>query len=289
MTEIIAQTASMGKPAFSKTIDYAKLPKAKLIELFQTTITAHKNFYQLWQDAVCSRFGTTTAKELTEQVYPNLNVLNHDLNKVFYEELSFLWLVIPEMTEMLTFATYDTSLLPETLDQNIKLEDLSPQSLTLLWNLSTLTYVMQTSRWVEIIGNYASHSIALKLEQEVWLERGGAEEDLRYGLIAAGSQHGDVETLLRGFQMAPGEVGLVDAEFKLESSQHGWITHKRCPAYEQFREADRERLESSCVICVIAMRLSGEMVNKDIRCRAASLPPHRTNSGHACQWEYWIE
>ena len=44
---------------------------------------------------------------------------------------------------------------------------------------------------------------------------------------------GNVETLLRGFQMAPGEVGLVDARFELESPDHGRITHLRCPAHER--------------------------------------------------------
>jgi hypothetical protein len=127
----------------------------------------------------------------------------------------------------------------------------------------------------------------LKLERSVWLDYGGAEEDLRYGLIAAGAEKGNVETLLRGFQMAPGEVGLVDAEFHLENPNHGWITHKRCPALDRFGESNKERLESSCVLCVIAMRLSGEMVDKGIHCRPASLPPYREPAGHACKWEYW--
>lgn len=289
MSEIIAHTSSTANQAFSKTVDYSSFSQSKLIELFHTAIIAHKNFYQLWQDTVIQQFGEAVAKELTAKVYPNLSGLDGDLEKVFYEELNFLWLVIPGMTTMLTFAHYDAALLPETLDQNIELEFLSSPSLVLLWNLSTLTYVMQTSRWVETLGRFSNHQLALKLEREVWVDRGGAEEDLRYGLIAAGSQHGDVETLLRGFQLAPGEVGLVDAEFKLENKNHGWITHKRCPAHDRFRDTDKERLESSCVICVVAMRLSGEMVNNDIRCRPASLPPHRTSSEHACQWEYWIE
>ncbi len=288
MKEGNEKTDSSENKAFQQTIDYAKLSKGKLIDLYTTAMLAHRNFFRLWQDAASNYFGDARTKELTEQVYPNLALHNNDLSKIFYEELNFLWLVMPDMQEMLTFASYDPSLLPATLDEQLELESLSKESLVLLWNLSTLTYVMQTGRWVEIITQHYDQRTALKLETEVWVDRGGAEEDLRYGLIAAGAEHGDVETLLRGFQMAPGEVGLVDAEFHLISPKHGMIKHRRCPAHDQFGDLNRERLENSCVLCVVAMRMSGEMVNKAIRCKPLSLPPHRENSDHACQWEYWM-
>ncbi len=291
MTEHSATADSIESKAFQSTIDYTKLSQAKLIEQIHTALVAHRHFFQLWQAAANNYFGDAVTKELTEQVYPNLVLHNHDLSKIFYEELNFLWLVMPEpeMQAMLTFASYDSSLLPDTLDEQLDLEKLSAESLALLWNLSTLTYVMQTSRWVETITQHYDQRTALKLETEVWVDRGGAEEDLRYGLIAAGAEYGDVETLLRGFQMAPGEVGLVDAEFQLINPKHGMINHRRCPAHDQFKELNRERLENSCVLCVVAMRLSGEMVNESIRCRPVSLPPHRQSADHACQWEYWMD
>ena len=274
---------------FDSTVDYAALPKRKLIECFHTAIAAHANFFGLWQEAVRERFDAATADELTAIVYPNVARLGGDLKAVFYEELNFLWSIMPNLSNMLTFATYDASLLPETLDQSLDPNQLTNEALVLLWNVSPLTYVMQTGRWVDTITAQHDQRTALQLEKEVWLDRGGAEEDLRYGLIAAGNEKGDVGTLLRGFQMAPGEVGLVDATFDLEDPHHGWITHRRCPAHERFRDGNRERLEHSCVICVIAMRLSGEMVNDRIRCRPASLPPHRKACDHACRWEYWLE
>ncbi|MBW2288864.1 MAG: hypothetical protein JRG90_13680 [Deltaproteobacteria bacterium] len=272
---------------FESTLDYASLPKAKLLELYRVTITAHRNFFHLWQQAVGDQFGSGVCAELTAQVYPGLAAVGNDLKRVFHEELNFLWSIMPDLHHMLTFARYDASLLPETLDADLDVEALASESLLLLWNVSTLTYVMQTGRWTDALTARFGQGVALKLERSVWLDYGGAEEDLRYGLIAAGAEKGNVETLLRGFQMAPGEVGLVDAEFHLENPNHGWITHKRCPALDRFGESNKERLESSCVLCVIAMRLSGEMVDKGIRCRPASLPPYREPVGHACKWEYW--
>lgn len=274
---------------FESTVDYTALPKSKLIECFHTAISAHANFFRLWQDAVRNRFDADSADSLSATVYPNLDRLEGNLEAVFYEELNFLWSIMPNLSHMLTFARYDASLLPTTLDRSLNLDDLSNEALVLLWNTSTLTYVMQTGRWVDTITTGYDQRTALQLEKEVWVDRGGAEEDLRYGLIAAGAETGDVRTLLRGFQLAPGEVGLVDAEFELENANHGWITHRRCPAHERFRDENRERLENCCVICVVAMRLSGEMVDGRIRCRAASLPPHREESDHACRWEYWLE
>ena len=280
MTDLIA------KSQFDSTVNYAALPKDKLLELYQLTITAHRNFFNLWQQAVTDKFGRDTCTQLTSVVYPNLEP-DHDLERVFYEELNFLWQVMPKAQGILTFASYDARLLPSTLEPSLDLPSLSNESLVMLWNTATLTYCMQTGRWTDLITKQYNQDTALKLERSVWLDYGAAEKDLRYGLTAAGALKGNVETLFRGFQMAPGEVGLVDAEFDLKSPNHGVITHKRCPAHDRFGESNRERLESSCVLCVIAMRISGEMVDENIRCKPLSIPPHREPVGYACKWEYW--
>lgn len=274
---------------FESTLDYAALPREKLLELYALTITAYENFYTMWQRAVTDRFGAGVCAELTTLVYPNLADSGNDLERVYHEELTFLWTIMPNIQHMLTFARYNADLLPETLDASLDLESLSNESLVMLWNVATLTYAMQTGRWTDAVTARFDQNVALKLERDVWLDYGGSEEDLRYGLIAAGAETGNVETLLRGFQMAPGEVGLVDAEFHLESPNHGGITHHRCPAKDRFGETNKERLESSCVLCVIAMRVSGEMVNPDMRCRPASIPPYREEPGYACKWEYWLD
>ncbi|MFT4518652.1 MAG: hypothetical protein ACI9JM_001037 [Halioglobus sp.] len=282
MSELIASEQ------FGATVDYRALPKEKLLELFGLTIEAHHNFFYLWQRCVADKFGTDVCGELTAKIYPTLENAEGDLKTIFFQELDFLWQVMPNIQNMLTFARYDASLLPAHLSEALDLQALSNESMVMLWNTATLTYVMQTARWTELLTERYDQNTALKMERDVWLDYGGAEEDLRYGLIAAGSQTGDVETLLRGFQFAPGEVGLVDAVFALENPRHGFITHKRCPSKERFGESNKERLESNCVLCVIAMRKSGEMVNEDIRCRAVDIPPYRESTDHACKWEYWL-
>ena len=273
---------------FQSTLDYEELPRSTLVAMFRRAINAHGNFFGLWQQAVADRFGVDTCAELTASVYPNLAAAGGDLEQVFYEELNFLWSMMPALQKMLTVARYDAGLLPATLDRDLDIDSLGNASLLLLWNTATLTYVMQTGRWTDLLTERYGQDTALKLERDVWLDYGGAEEDLRYGLQTAGAETGNVETLLRGFQFAPGEVGLVDAQFELRTPDHGFITHKRCPAQERFGATNRERLESNCVLCVIAMRLSGEMVNEAIRCRAVDIPPYRESPGHACRWEYWL-
>ncbi len=283
MSEIIATKK------FRKTVDYQQLSVSDLYDNINTTKNAFKHFYSLWQDAICDNFDSHKANQYTAQVYPTLNLHQGNLDKVFLDDLNFIWEIIPHAPQLLTFATLISNTLPPLLTDDNMVSIESKNDLVLLWNLCTLTYVMQTSRWVETLYRESTPETALKLEKEVWVDRGGAEDDLRYGLITAGKQVGNIETLFRGFQFAPGEVGLVDAEFDLESANRGTITHKRCPAHDRFRNTDKPRLENSCVICVIAMRLSGEMVNEDIRCRPASLPPHMNAEDHACKWEYWIE
>ena len=273
---------------FSSTLDYSKLSREKLLELFSRTVQAHANFFGMWQRAVIDQFGDDACEELTAQVYPGLAPDKGNLEAVFFQELNFLWSVMPAIKEMLTFARYQPELLPQQLNQGLDIERLPVESLVMLWNVATLTYVMQTGRWTDLLTERYGQDIALKMERAAWLDYGGAEEDLRYGLEAAGKVRGDVETLLRGFQMAPGEVGLVDAVFELVNPNHGYITHKRCPSKERFGESNPERLESNCVLCVIAMRKSGELVNESIRCRPVDLPPYKNTSEHACKWEYWL-
>ena len=281
-------TNTMASEQFESTLDYSALSREKLLELYSLTIKAHRNFFHMWQKAVTERFGAEACAEMTPEIYPGLKAAGGELEKVFYEELNFLWSVMPAISGMLTFAEYQPELLPKELNQGLDIESMEVESLVLLWNVATLTYVMQTGRWTDLLTQRYGQGPALQTEREAWLDCGGAEEDLRYGLQAAGQARGNVETLLRGFQMAPGEVGLVDAVFELRSPDHGFITHKRCPSKERFGEANRERLESNCVLCVIAMRKSGELVNEDIRCRPVDLPPYKGDSEHACKWEYWL-
>ena len=276
MSDLIARAA------FETTVDYAALPPEQLVRLFRQAIEAHANFFDLWRRAVSDGFGDAIYRELAAEVYPTLAQHGEDLEAIFFEELDFLWQVMPHVQSMLTFARYDAALLPEQLTRELEVDHLSSSSLLLLWNTATLTYVMQTARWTDLVTQRYDQNTALKLERDVWLDYGGAEDDLLFGLRAAG------QTLLRGFQFAPGEVGLVDARFDLVNARHGFITHLRCPSKERFGEANPERLESNCVLCVIAMRKSGEMVNEAIRCRPVDIPPYREPVGHACRWEYWL-
>lgn len=283
MSEVIAANK------FQTTVDYAQLSVQDLHSNIETARLAFKHFFSLWQDVILDNFDKDTTNQYTALVYPSLRKHDGNLDSVFFDDLNFIWNIVPRAPQLLTFSSLENNSLPSLLSE----ENTAPlelkSDLVLLWNLCTLTYVMQTSRWVELLYEVSSPDVALKLEKEVWVDRGGAEDDLRYGLVAAGRETGNIETLFRGFQFAPGEVGLVDAKFHLHDPDHGTITHRRCPAHDRFRNGDKSRLENSCVICVIAMRLSGEMVNQNIRCRPASLPPHRVMGDHACKWEYWIE
>ena len=106
------------------------------------------------------------------------------------------------------------------------------------------------------------------------------------------STSGNVETLLRGFQLAPGEVGLVDAVFELvKAGYHGFITHKRCPSKDRFGEiqprAPGEQLRALCHRHA-QIRRAGQ--REHIRCRPVDISsPYRGDArAHACKWEYWL-
>jgi hypothetical protein len=264
------------------------LPKPVLVELWQRTVAAHERLFGLWREAAKARLGEDATSELVAKVAPGL-AAGAGPRAVFFDDLNTMAGVVKAMPGILTVAEYQDEVLSGPLTPDLDPETLSTRALALLWNVTALTYMFLTNRWYEAVAPRFGEAAARALEKEVWLDRGAAEDDLKIGLDAARAGGNGVETLLKGFQLAPGEVGLLEVDFDLQSPDHGWLIHRRCPAWDRFGNRDPARREHACVICVIGMRLSGEMIDPRIRCRPASLPPHREPRDHACKWEYWLE
>jgi hypothetical protein len=165
-------------------------------------------------------------------------------------------------------------------------QELDEATLGLLWNYAALAYMLTTDRWYTGVRKRFGTAAAQELEKDVWIERGAAEYDLRMGQEAMGVTGNDVEALLRSFQFAPGEVGILDVELDLQGPSHGTLTHHRCPALDRFEHFDEDRLKHCCDICLAAMPISGEMLNRKIECKPLKLPPRRDSNDIACKWEY---
>jgi hypothetical protein len=140
------------------------------------------------------------------------------------------------------------------------------KTLALLWNYAALAYMLSTNRWYTGIRKRYGDEAAQKLEKDVWIDRGAAEHDLRIGQEAMGVTGDDVESLLRSFQFAPGEVGILDVEFELIDENHGIMTHHACPALDRFEHFDDVLLKLCCDMCIAGMPISGEMLNRKIEC-----------------------
>jgi hypothetical protein len=160
------------------------------------------------------------------------------------------------------------------------------KTLALLWNYAALAYMLGTDRWYTGIRERCGDDEAQELEKDVWIDRGAAEHDLRIGQEALAVTGNDVEALLRSFQFAPGEVGILDVELELADENHGILTHHSCPALDRFEHFDDVRLKHCCDICIAGMPISGEMLNPDIECKPLKLPPRRDANDIACRWEY---
>ena len=160
------------------------------------------------------------------------------------------------------------------------------KTLALLWNYAALAYMLATDRWYTGVRKRYGDGVAEELEKDVWIDRGAAEHDLRIGQEAMGVTGDNVESLLRSFQFAPGEVGILSVEFELIDENHGIMTHHACPALDRFEHFDDVRLKHCCDICIAAMPISGEMLNRKIECKPLKLPPRVDSNDIACRWEY---
>jgi hypothetical protein len=165
-------------------------------------------------------------------------------------------------------------------------EEYDEKTLALLWNHAAIAYMLSTDRWYTGLRRRYGEEVAQELEKDVWIDRGAAEYDLAIGQQAMGVAGDDVEALLRSFQFAPGEVGIIDVELQLHGPNHGTLTHHRCPAVDRLEHYDGSRLRHSCEICLAAMPISGEMLNPKIECKPLKIPPRRDSDDIACKWEY---
>jgi hypothetical protein len=165
-------------------------------------------------------------------------------------------------------------------------DDYDQKTLALLWNYAALAYMLATDRWYTGVRKRYGDIAAQELEKDVWIDRGAAEHDLSIGQEAMGVTGDSVESLLRSFQFAPGEVGILEVEFELIDENHGIMTHHACPALDRFEHFDDIRLKHCCDICIAGMPISGEMLNRKIECKPLKLPPRVDANDIACKWEY---
>ena len=175
-----------------------------------------------------------------------------------------------------------------SIDAVLGVNQLDTSALAQLWNIAAIAYMMVTYGWYAAVKDKYGVDVAQDMEKDVWNPRGAAEYDLQIGMAALGVTGNNVEALFRGFQFAPGEVGILNVEFELKSPNHGILHHRTCPAVDRFEDYDDHRLKHCCDLCVLGMPLSGEMLNKDIKCHPLRLPP-RTRTDIVCEWEYTLE
>lgn len=181
--------------------------------------------------------------------------------------------------------TQATQIDTKAFEQKVS-NDYDQKTLALLWNYAALAYMLGTDRWYTGVRARCGDDAAQDLEKDVWIDRGAAEHDLSIGQEAMGVTGTNVESLLRSFQFAPGEVGILDVEFELLDTNHGILTHHACPALDRFEHFDDVRLKHCCDICIAGMPLSGEMLNREITCKPLKLPPRLDSNDIACRWEY---
>ena len=171
-----------------------------------------------------------------------------------------------------------------------KLQDFSKDAILRLWRTSSLIYMMLGGLWFDVVKDHVGIEKALEWEKEVWLKKGGAENDIRVSMDALNISGNDVAALLKAFQFAPGEAGWIDIECELKNNNHGILTATHCPALEIFEATeDTIRQKHACEdICIPGMRITGELFNPKMTCRALKLPPRKGPDDVACQWEFEI-
>ncbi len=172
-----------------------------------------------------------------------------------------------------------------------KLQDFSKDTIIQLWRNSSLVYMLLGGLWFDVVKDKVGEEKALEWEKEVWLKRGGCQNDFIPPTEALKIEGNDVATLLKAFQFAPGEAGWIDIECELMNNNHGTLTATRCPALEIFEySGDTVRQKHACIdICVPGMQITGEHINPKIKCKALKLPPRKDENDIACKWEFKID
>ena len=111
-----------------------------------------------------------------------------------------------------------------------KIQDFSKDTIARLWRAHSLVYMMLGGLWFDVVKDKVGLEKALEWQTEVWLKRGGCENDIRGTMDVLNITGDDVATMFKAFQFAPGEAGWIDIVCELKNNKHGILTATRCPA-----------------------------------------------------------
>lgn len=174
---------------------------------------------------------------------------------------------------------------------DLHLEDFSKDALIQLVRAAAKCYGAQTAYWYTAAKEIYGKDTADNLQEQVWLRSGASEAELRNVCTALQISGNDVESYFKFLQTTPVDATMMDLEFNLQDRNHGTLTVKRCYSLAFWEKSGEKDLQKNIceVVDTLGFPLGGRWFNPRMKVKALKLPPRRSRSDFACQWDFAID
>jgi hypothetical protein len=175
---------------------------------------------------------------------------------------------------------------------DLKMQYFSKDALVRLWQAASQTYIGLDGLWYSFMREKFGEQIALELDTELWLKRGGTELEVRRIREAMNIWGDDVASVLKWLQVAPGAGGIwPEFECELKDKNHGILTVKRCRPLEYFERHGETLLQKNAceVLDAKGFQRIVEHFNPNMKMTPLKLPPRKSKDGIACRWEIRLQ
>ncbi len=177
---------------------------------------------------------------------------------------------------------------------NLKLKDFSEDALRRLWKCGGDLYLGIVVLYNDLIKEKFGEEKAIEFSTEIWLNRGGSDEEMRLCREALNIWGDDIESVFKYLQIDPGFAPRIDFVADLKNKNHGILTVKHCHWLDKsMKEGRYEQQKVTCeVIDVQALNMLASKFNPKMKAtplKLPKIPTEKTDDNIVCQWEFKID
>ncbi|MCX5999628.1 MAG: DUF6125 family protein [Chloroflexi bacterium] len=172
---------------------------------------------------------------------------------------------------------------------DIRYEDFSKAALARLLNAYCREILMLDLFWMEHVEKRLGEEEALKCLMDNWVRMG--KHEIRWAMEALNIKGNNVATYAKALQMvATMAQGVFKWKFDLKNDNLLLLTLVDCPALTNLEKNNPERITFICHTMDLAVdKAYAAAVNPAIQVTPLKLPPRKSKSDIACQWEFKLE
>jgi hypothetical protein len=180
------------------------------------------------------------------------------------------------------------------LKPDLKLKDFSEDALRRLFRVGGDLYIGMAERYNALIKEKLGEEKAIEFSTEVWMNRGGCDDEMRLNREAMNIWGDDIESVFKYLQIDCGVTPRIQFVPEIKNKNLGIITVTNCYWFDKaIKEGRYQDIKHACeVLDVQGFNLAARAFNPRMKAtplKLPQIPPQKSDSAIVCQWEFKIE